>query len=415
MKKMTIALLSIFVLANIAFAQQTTQQKIDSLKNEKAKVDRALAQANANFRNNESSQNYQAVQDAKAKQQKVASELTVALNQQKKEIDEKAKKEAQAKSDFANAAKTHLYNKYPEYLNTSLEDFLIKEFEKNPNFVLKDIHYSGREVFVNGKKVLSQPKDFDSKLKGRIDLWQRDPTVMADYRKVLKSHNHIESQLQEYVKSYFKIDYRNNIVGEGYTKNGLPLACNHKVSYVLKDSYQHSDKKLKCQTYVSYQIKGVWVCAGNGEEYRYRTTPKQTLEASGRQVLRLAFLEDIVSQNSNKIPLIDGYPVYSKDIKVEKELIKYDSVDPNDIKLARKDLEKYQYGNEGQCWKETGGARDASVTDVHRHTECNPDEIHKIIYGRYGGDGVYDLKTYNMPAEYKCEETLAQVAKYGIK
>lgn len=385
MKKITITLLSIFVLINIAFAQQTTQQKIDSLQNEKAKADQALAQANENFKANQSSQNYDAAKNAKAKQDKVSAELSAALDQQRKEAEaakEKAEQEkfiketnekiqrealesAKKKTEDAQyqQARQKVFDKYPEYLGTALEPVLIEKFKADPNFVIKDIYYDYKNnIFVNKKKVLGG----NGPVQMRIYLWNNDPTLMVDYRRLLRANHGISEKIRAAIKEKIGKDYTysgfydynyNNLTRVHKSFEDTPLKCKHTISYVeLEDFMQYIPR---CDFY-------------NGE------IPKNKIMLHMCNYLpsKLVMVDGKFSSHyiDNVVKRLHQTSTYAYHLKTE--IYAFEG-----CTFQIEDIDKNMWNPEGKPWE---------------------NKIHKV-------------QSFVFPAEYKCEETLAQVAKYGIK
>ena len=128
MKKLLITLISVFALGNIAFAQ-STQQKINTLKQEQAKQEQALKLANEKLRANSTEQNYQNVVATRENLEQV----TKALEAQKRKAEEEAKK----------AAEDLYKKKFPEFefagIPAELKDYMIEELKKNPNWDIQDV------------------------------------------------------------------------------------------------------------------------------------------------------------------------------------------------------------------------------------------------------------------------------------
>ena len=135
MKKLLLALISVFVLVNFAFAQ-SAQQKVDSLKKEQAKAEQAKKAADDRLRNDMIDKNYQAVKAARENLEKLNKELADALNAQKAEAEAKA----QAEKERALA----LYKKkFPEFefagVDDAIKEYMVEELRKDPNWDIIEI------------------------------------------------------------------------------------------------------------------------------------------------------------------------------------------------------------------------------------------------------------------------------------
>ena len=313
MKKMTIALLSIFVLANIAFAEEALLSVgfIEKIPN-----------------------------------------LTEGLSQKKQEVEENAKQNASSQP-----AKDILYNKYPEFVGTALEPVLIEKFKANPNFTIKDIHYDSNEnIFINKQKVL----DRDEEVIKRIYLLNNDPTLMADYRRLLRAHRGMPARIRAAIKEKIGKDYTYS-GSYGYNKydnanyddfkvykplENIPLKCRHTISYVTLKDFMEYIPNPRCDKSTMLHM--------------YNYLPSKLVMVDGEFASH--YIDNVDKRLELKQPFFD-----------------------------------YTYSFEGCVFFATVIDRDI----------WNPE-------GKPWKNKIHNVHSFVFPADYKCEETLAQVELFGI-
>lgn len=146
MKKILMIFTSIFILVNIAFAQNY-QHKIDSLQNEKSKAEKAKLIADKNLRENLTQENYEAVRKAKGLVEKIDSNIRRTVAEQQAEAKAKAEKEkaeAQAKAKAEDEAALALYKKkFPafEYVGVKgpFKEYMLENLKKDTNWDIINI------------------------------------------------------------------------------------------------------------------------------------------------------------------------------------------------------------------------------------------------------------------------------------
>lgn len=200
MKKLLIAVISVFVLTNISFAQSTIKQKIDSLQNMKAKKEKELA--------------------------KVNQELNLA----------KAEQEAK----MGKAEKLYK-ERYPEFELAGigldgLKSVIVDGLARNPNWKLIDIQYKKFDADI---RIKSTP-DYREYLHF-WEWWYAERAKLAwEWHKNPKEYKPLFA-MQRYVKNYI-----NGFLGSYYGEDSYEIDNNY--DYVFKNKIINS----KCKTIKIY-------------------------------------------------------------------------------------------------------------------------------------------------------------------
>lgn len=317
--------------------------------------------------------NFTFAKDMQNKQEKIAAELTNALNQQKKENDKKAQKTAETTS--TEATSKYVLNEYPEYLGTALEPILIEKVKANPNFTIENIDYdSNGNILINNQKVLDKNEDVIN----RINLLKKDPNLMNDYRKILREHYYFQNKIHSYISGYFGQDYKPLLwKQEQYTvytplknKNlndldkNIPMACKHKISYVNKADFMG---------------------------YKPQCTKRETRLGKNKAV------EKPIDDKT----LTEIYKNLPEELVMVDDIMSFNYVKPAvSVFTAREigPLTYYKY--------------------FYNSYECVPYVVENDIFdiqNKPWKNKTHTVKVFSVPEDYKCEDTLAKVAKYGIK
>ena len=146
MKKLIIATISVFVLVNFAFAQ-SAQQKVDSLKREKAKAEQAKKLADDRLRSDPNDKNYEAAKAARENFEEVNRNLAKALNAQKAEEEAKAKAQAEAELKAKEEEQKNLEALYKKRFSSFdfagvgglVKQYILEELKNNPNWDIEDL------------------------------------------------------------------------------------------------------------------------------------------------------------------------------------------------------------------------------------------------------------------------------------
>ncbi len=237
-----------------------------------------------------------------------------------------------------------------------------------------------------------------------------EKTFRANYEKILQAHKDISAEIRAYIKGYFGTEYQGEI----------PLKCEHSLSYVDKKDFMDYSPECanmnivymsKCPDAARF-FRAYPANVDYPKEYDYgkNNLDEQTLAFAYKHIpTELVMVDGVFAQQ-----YIDGVKAKFRNnsFSTNFNFYKKDSSFYNLVyRLAKKDYRRRLFDKE----------------DYQAYLGCYVDFVHSIDWrtcniqeafnssGKPWENKIHKVKKWAISKDYKCEETLSQAAKYGIK